>query len=195
MAPVAGPPPASGTRSSPDPDVMACTGNRAGHHGRIGRSSPEPIPLGSTGDRTNQGEGSRRRTRSSVERANSAPYVPKQDPVRSAPGQNPFLGGALSNNHERRMVRAIRGGSRTPQNDETDASSWATVPTSVRTPARGDISGLLVATFRRNAEASISRIHEVARIDAAPHGGQVDGMAIDIPSDGMGQPCSHQHGP
>ena len=88
------------------------------------------------------------------------------------------------------MVKAIREGNRTPQNDETDASSWATVPTDVHTPARDDISVLSVATFRSNAEASITMMHAVARIDVASHGDQVDGMAIDIPSDGKGQPCS-----
>ena len=81
------------------------------------------------------------------------------------------------------MVRAIRGGNRTP-NEDTDASSWATVPTDVAAGLRDDASVISVATFRSNAESMGSRLREIAHDNLAQHGVPDEGMAVDAPFDG-----------
>ena len=77
----------------------------------------------------------------------------------------PFLARQATSPHERRMVRAIRGGNRTP-NEDTDTSSWATVPTG----PRDDASVISVATFRSTAEAIGSRLREIGHDHLAHHG-------------------------
>ena len=86
------------------------------------------------------------------------------------------------------MVRAIRGGNRTP-NEDTDASSWATVPTDVTAALRDDASVIYVAIFRSNAEAMASILREIAHDNLAQLGIPDEGMAVDNPSDGRVAPA------
>ena len=64
-------------------------------------------------------------------------------------------------------------------NADTDASSWATVPTDIPSAPRDDASVTSVATFRSTAEATVNRLRELANDQIAQVGHMVNRMAVD----------------